>query len=232
MPDISKFIDGVSRFQQQHFGDNPKLADELSRGQKPLALLIGCSDSRVDPALLTDCAPGDLFMIRNVANLVPPYEPGGGFHGVSSALEYAVCFLEVEHIIIMGHSQCGGINGLMGMADGSSVGEFIGKWVNIAAPARDKILKEMPDEPPEEQAHACEKEAIQISLNNLQSFPWVKERMSQGKLMIHGWYYNIGTGQLKFLNQLTKQFEVLVEQYSSEKLLNKLAEDKPPTNES
>jgi carbonic anhydrase len=227
MPDISKFIDGISRFQQQHFGDNPELADQLSKGQKPLALLIGCSDSRVDPALLTDCAPGDLFMIRNVANLVPPYEKDGGFHGVSSALEYAVCFLQVEHIIVMGHSQCGGINGLMSMADGSSVGEFISKWVNIAAPARDKVLRELPDESPEEQAHACEKEAILISLRNLQSFPWVKDRISQGKLMIHGWYYNLGTGQLKFYNQLTEQFEVLVEQYSSDLLLSKLESDKP-----
>lgn len=232
MADISKFIDGVSRFQQEHFGGNPELADELSKGQKPLALLIGCSDSRVDPALLTDCAPGDLFMIRNVANLVPPYEKDGGFHGVSSALEYAVCFLQVEHIIIMGHSQCGGINGLMSMADGSSVGEFIGKWVNIAAPARDKVLKELPDESPEEKAHACEKEAILVSLRNLQSFPWVKERMTQGKLMIHGWYYNIGTGQLKFYNQLTKQYEVLVEHYTAEKLINKLSEDKPPAERS
>jgi len=228
MPDISKIIDGFSRFQNQHFGDNPELADELSKGQTPLALLIGCSDSRVDPALLTDCAPGDLFMIRNVANLVPPYEKDGGFHGVSSALEYAVCFLQVEHIIVMGHSQCGGINGLMSMADGGSVGEFIDKWVNIAAPARDKVLKEFPDESPEEQAHACEKEAILISLQNLQNFPWIKERMAQGKLMLHGWYYNIGTGQLKYYNQLSKQFEILVEEYTAKKLIRALEEDKPP----
>jgi len=147
---------------------------------------------------------------------------------VSSALEYAVCFLEVEHIIIMGHSQCGGINGLMSMADGSRVGEFIDKWVNIAAPAREKVLKELPDESPEEQAHACEKEAILISLQNLQTFPWRKERMAPGKLLIHGWYYNIGSGQLKFYNQQAKQFEVLVEEYTAQKLITTLKEDKPP----
>lgn len=221
MPDISKFIEGITRFQHSHYGENPELANELKTGQKPKALLIGCSDSRVDPALLTDCAPGDLFMIRNVANLVPPYETDSGFHGVSSALEYAVCFLEVENIIVMGHSGCGGIGGLMETAKGNEVGEFIGKWVNIAAPARDKVLKEHADKSPEEQAHACEKEAILVSLGNLMTFPWIKERVSKGQLILHGWYYNIGTGQLKYYNQITGEFEVLVERYSDDLLKTK-----------
>ncbi len=213
MPDISRFIEGITRFQKQHFGDQAELAEELKKGQKPQALLIGCSDSRVDPALLTNCAPGDLFIVRNVANLVPPYEQHGGYHGVSSALEYAVCFLEVTDIIVMGHSQCGGIGGLIQMAEGGTVGEFVGTWVNIAAPARDKVLKELADKPPEEQARACEKEAILVSLKNLQSFPWVKDRIAQGKLQLHGWYYNLQSGQLMYYNQLSGEFEVLVEHY-------------------
>ena len=109
MSDISKFIEGIARFQKQYFGENPKLARTLKKEQKPQVLLIGCSDSRVDPALLTDCAPGDLFMVRNIANLVPPYHASNDLHGVSSALEYAICVLNVPDIIVLGHSHCGGI---------------------------------------------------------------------------------------------------------------------------
>lgn len=214
MSDISNFIEGIARFQENHFGENPKLAAELKVGQHPQALLIGCCDSRVDPALLTDCAPGDLFIIRNVANLVPPYKSSTDHHGVSSALEYAVCFLEVDDIIILGHSGCGGIRGLMETAKGKEVGEFIGNWVNIAAPARDKVLSELADASAEKQLHVCEKEAILVSMNNLMSFPWVKERVARGQLTLHGWYYNISTGQLKYYNQLSGTFEVLVERYS------------------
>lgn len=217
MTDISKFIDGLARFQQNHYGDNPQLADELKSGQNPKALLIGCSDSRVDPALLTNCAQGDLFMVRNVANLVPPYEKHPGYHGVSSALEYAVCSLKVEHIIIMGHSGCGGIGALLETAQGKDVGEFVGKWVNIAAAARDKVLSEMTDKTPEEQARACEKEAILVSLKNLLTFPWIKERVSTGKLSLHGWYYGIASGRLSYYNPYSGEFEVQVESYNKDK---------------
>ncbi len=217
MSDISKLIEGMSRFQKQHYGENPELAERLKTGQHPRTLLIGCSDSRVDPALLTDCAPGDLFIVRNVANLVPPYEKSSGYHGVSSALEYAVTFLGVSDIIILGHSGCGGIMGLLDMAKGKEVGEFIGKWVNIAAPARDKVLAELADRPTEEQARACEKEAIVVSLNNLMTFPWIAERVAQQRLQLHGWYFNIGTGQLKCFQPETGTFKVLVKRYSSRK---------------
>lgn len=216
MADVTKFISGVESFQQQHFGENSELADTLRQGQKPQALLIGCCDSRVDPALLTDCAPGDLFILRNIANLVPPYiKNNDDYHGVSSSIEYAVCYLEVSDIIILGHSQCGGIGALMQSAKGEEEGEFIGKWVNIAAPARDKVVTEMTELDSEQQARACEKEAILVSMKNLMSFPWVKERVSKGQLSLHGWYYNIGTGQLKYYNTLSGEFEVLVERYKS-----------------
>ena len=226
MADVSRFISGIVNFQEQHFGKNPELANTLTEGQKPQALLIGCCDSRVDPALLTDCAPGDLFILRNIANLVPPYLKNDDFHGVSSSIEYAVCILKVSDIIVLGHSGCGGINALMASAQEKQSWEFIGKWVSIAAPAREKVLNEMPDEPPEKQARACEKESILVSLKNLLSFPWVKERVAQGKLSLHGWYYNIGTGQLKYYNQLTGDFEVLVERYTAP-LLQKKKEANP-----
>lgn len=215
MADVTKFISGVENFQQQHFGENSELADILKKGQKPQALLIGCCDSRVDPALLTDCAPGDLFILRNIANLVPPYLRNNDYHGVSSSIEYAVCYLEVSDIIILGHSQCGGIKALMQSVEGEEEGEFIGKWVSIAASARDKVVRELGDLSQEKQERACEKEAILVSLKNLMTFPWVKERVSRGKLSLHGWYYNIGSGQLKYYNSLSGEFEVLVERYQA-----------------
>lgn len=217
MADVTKFLTGIENFQQQHFGENPELANSLIEGQKPQALLIGCCDSRVDPALLTDSSQGDLFILRNIANLVPPYLKNDDYHGVSSSIEYAVCHLEVSDIIVFGHSNCGGIEALMESANGDDAGEFIGKWVNIAASARDKVLQEMPNETPEKQARACEKEAILVSLRNLMTFPWVKERVAKGQLSLHGWYYNMGTGQLRYYNQLTEKFEVLVKKYSPDR---------------
>lgn len=214
MADVTKFIDGIVNFQQQHFGENPKLASTLIEGQKPQALLIGCCDSRVDPAVLLNCDLGDLFILRNIANLVPPYLKNDDYHGVSSSLEYAVCHLEVSDIIILGHSECGGIEALMKATENGDLGEFIGKWVNIAAPARDKVLEDLPEAPRDKQARACEKEAILISLKNLMTFPWIKERVAKGQLSIHGWYYNIKTGQLRYYNQLTEEFEILVTRYA------------------
>ena len=214
MSDVTKFINGIESFQQQHFGENPELASTLISGQKPQALLIGCCDSRVDPALLTDCAQGDLFILRNIANLVPPYLKSEQYHGVSSSIEYAVCFLEVSDIIIMGHSNCGGIGALMNSVNGEETGEFVGKWVSIASSARDKVTAEMADESAEKQSRACEKEAILVSLRNLMTFPWVRERVANGKLSLHGWYYNMGTGQLRYYNQITGEFEVLVKKYA------------------
>ncbi len=220
MADVTKFLNGIEAFQKHHFGENPELASTLADGQSPQALLIGCCDSRVDPALLTDSEQGDLFILRNIANMVPPYLKSDNYHGVSSSIEYAVCFLEVSDIIILGHSDCGGIGALMASASGEETGEFVGKWVSIAASARDKVLKEMADETPEKQARACEKEAILVSMKNLMTFPWVRERVANGKLSLHGWYYNMGTGQLKYYNQLTGEFEVLVKRYSPERKNN------------
>ncbi len=214
MADVTKFLDGIENFQQQHFGENPELANTLIEGQKPQALLIGCCDSRVDPAVLLNCDLGDLFILRNIANLVPPYLKSDDYHGVSSSIEYAVCHLEVSDVIILGHSECGGIEALMESTNSGDMGEFIGKWVNIAASARDKVLQELPEAPQDKQARACEKEAILVSLKNLMSFPWVKERVAKGQLSLHGWYYNIKTGQLRYYNQLTGEFEILVTRYS------------------
>src|SRR5690606_17630145 len=133
MSSMEKLVEGYQRFHDHYFAaEGRQIFAELTLGQNPGTLVIACSDSRVDPAIVMDCKPGDLFVVRNVANLVPPYEKGGGYHGVSAALEFAVCTLRVENIIVQGHRQCGGIKALFdGIPEGQG-GEFIKPWVNMA----------------------------------------------------------------------------------------------------
>lgn len=206
MRDIEKFITGFKQFQHQYFGENSELFDRLKKVQQPKTLIISCCDSRVDPAILTSSEPGDLFVVRNVANLVPPCEAGGGHHGVSAALEFGVCSLGVEHIIVLGHSQCGGIRALMEDSYGSGEGGFIAKWMNIAAPAREKIRKDLPHKSIELQSYACEQAAILQSLENLLTFPWIAQRVNKGALSLHGWYFDISQGELLGYDVITQTF--------------------------
>ena len=209
MENVESFISGFKRFQENWLGSDKTLFNSLRKGQNPKAMLIGCSDSRVDPAILTDCDPGELFVVRNVANLVPPCEPDAGRHGVSAALEYAVCHLKVEHIIVMGHSQCGGIKGLMDGICDCNADSFIGSWVSIAHPAKRQVLDEFPDISAEIQYYACEKAAIMLSLENLMTFPWVRQRVEDGTLALHGWYFDLQAGTLSGVSPLSNNFELL-----------------------
>jgi carbonic anhydrase len=196
MHDIAKFISGFKHFQQSYYVENHELYDKLKQKQQPNTLIISCCDSRVDPVILTNSEPGELFVVRNVANLVPPCEVGGGQHGVSAALEFGVCSLGVEHIIILGHSQCGGIRALMEEAYGAEEGGFIAQWMHIAEPARVKIKQELSHQSIELQSRACEQAAILLSLENLLSFPWIATRVQSGKLQLHGWYFDLAEGEL------------------------------------
>jgi carbonic anhydrase len=210
MSEIAKFIFGFKLFQKNYFCDDSSVFDTLKEEQKPRALLIGCSDSRVDPATLTGCAPGELFVVRNVANLVPPCETDGGHHGVSAAVEFAVCSLEVEHIIVLGHCNCGGIKTLLRKQGQATASVFLDPWVEIAAKARDQVLSELAGREPQVQERACEQASILISLENLLTFPWVRERVEAGLLYLHGWYFDFETGELFSYLPETKAFEPLV----------------------
>lgn len=207
MKEIEKFITGFKRFQENYFNADSALFEELKKRQQPKAVLIGCCDSRVDPAILTGCDPGDIFVIRNVANLVPPFQEDGGLHGVSAALEFAVCHLGVEHIIILGHSQCGGIRALVERKCPNT--GFIGKWVTIAEKAREKVVAELSHKSIDMQSKACEQAAILLSMENLLTFPWIRERAESGKIHFHGWYFDIATGNLLTYNPAMASFEVL-----------------------
>ncbi len=215
MSNLEKYIAGFRRFQQKLYRDDERLVAKLVQGQNPKTLVISCSDSRVDPALLTGCAPGDMFTVRNVANLVPPYESDNAYHGVSAALEYAVCYLKVQDIIVLGHSGCGGIAGLLSAANGEMVGEFVGRWVDIAADARERALAKIGPDNAEELSCVCEQEAILTSLSNLRTFPWIKTRIEADSLQLHGWYFEIERGQLLGYQAETDRYEILVDEFFS-----------------
>lgn len=202
-------IAGFRRFHNVYFHGDKELFDELIGGQRPKTLVIGCCDSRVDPAMITDSAPGELFVVRNVANLVPPYEPDMAHHGISSALEYAVCDLQVQHVIVLGHSQCGGIGYLMNH-EGVGDREFIGHWVGMMAAAKTEVLQRLPGKSAEVQQRACEQAAILLSLDNLLTFPWLRRRAEQGTLSLHGWYFDLGCGELLSYDPHSGVFKSLV----------------------
>ena len=203
----STLIEGFRRFRRQHFESNDNFYQQLvAEGQTPKTMVIGCCDSRVDPALVLSCEPGDLFVIRNVANLVPPAEGHAGHHGTTAAIEFGVRNLGVGHIIVLGHAHCGGIAALMRSNKVHDPESFIDDWMHLAEGARSSVLSDMPDATPEQQARACEQRAILISLDNLMTFNWVRERVEAGQLALHGWYFDIEHGELLRFQAATREF--------------------------
>lgn len=208
MASKEKLLDGFKRFQKRYFGDDSRLYASMKNGQPAKTLMVACCDSRVDPAILTDCDPGDLFTIRNVANLVPPCETGGHYHGTSAALEFAVNSLNVENIIVMGHANCGGIQALWD-DDGSVKSQFIQPWVSIAERAREKVREQHANKDRQQQLTACEQEAVLVSLENLLTFKCIKERLDQGNISLHGWYFDVRVGELFSYQPESGTFEMV-----------------------
>ena len=197
MKEVKALIDGHQRFYKQYFERQRGIYSNLFKeGQSPKFLVISCCDSRVHPAQIMDTAPGDIFVIRNVANLVPINEADGKSHGTSAAMEFAIKHLKVKHIIVFGHSQCGGIRTLMEGDHLSNEYSFVDPWMGIVKNARESVLKKHQGKPFDEQCTHCEKASIEISLINLMTFPWIKEKCDSGNLTIHGWYFDIETGYL------------------------------------
>ncbi len=189
-------VDGYHRFRTHGWPGRRATFEALSdNGQKPLALVIACVDSRVDPAVIFDTAPGQLLVVRNVANLVPPYEPDSAYHGTSAALEFGVRVLEIPHVVVLGHGQCGGVKALLDGAP-AHAGDFIDQWMSMAEPARAAALAH-PD--PGMWEHQCELEVVKVSLANLRTFPWIAEREAAGRLALHGAWFAIRTGLLAVL---------------------------------
>jgi carbonic anhydrase len=213
MQDIKDLVSGFRRFQTAYYGEQRELIERLTRhGQAPKVMVVACCDARVDPAIVTDCDPGDLFVVRNVANLVPPFEEGGGYHGTSAALEFAVSCLHVEHVIVMGHARCGGIRALLGdIRFENGVGKFITPWMSIVEEARRQVAAKHVSGDVETRATACEQAAVRVSLGNLMSFPFVHKAVAAGRLQLHGWYFDLDRGELHGYQPGTGSFELLTE---------------------
>jgi carbonic anhydrase len=196
---LAKMLQGYRQFREKYaLGDNSVMQYLSHYGQKPETMVVSCCDSRVDPALILQCDPGDLFVVRNVANIVPPYENDIGHHGTSAALEFGICFLKVKQLILLGHSQCGGIQMLLA-GDKRHNNDFISSWVSLIP------TPEASSPDPDEFA----KSALQQSLQNCLSFPWLKARVTERTLSVHQWYFDVKNGQVLQFVPSTKEFQPL-----------------------
>ncbi|MDE8349610.1 MAG: carbonic anhydrase [Acidocella sp.] len=197
---MNHLMAGHDRFRNGYWRRYKKRFATLARdGQAPQAMVIACSDSRVSPEVIFDCAPGEIFVVRNVSNLVPPYAPDTGNHGTSAALEFAVTVLKVKTLVVLGHSLCGGIRALM---SGPAInnGDFIESWMAIASQARQRVCDSPePGEDFDELCHRCEHESIRISLSNLLTFPWIVSRVTAGELTLTGLHFDVQTGKLEII---------------------------------
>lgn len=206
MTDFAGLLDGYRRFRGDGWQHQRARWAELAEGQSPKLMVIACSDSRVDPAQIFDTSPGEMFVVRNVANLVPPFETGGGRHGVSAALEFAVTQLEVPEIVVLGHGQCGGVAASLSRRfEGAQPGEggFIAHWIDLLDDARDRVVHDHGEDATGELEFA----AVKVSLANLRTFPCIAERETAGSLKLHGAHFAIADGILRLLNVDTGKFE-------------------------
>lgn len=208
--EIAKLISGYRQFREHYFDkDNSVFTELVNQGQKPKVLMIACSDSRVDPALVMNCKPGDLFVIRNVANLVPPYENDQSYHGTSAALEFGICVLGIRHIILFGHTQCGGIQTLLNHAHEKCGKSFLNKWMELAKVAHDAIVDYHSQDSEEEKIILCGQYSLIHSLKNLRTFPWIDEKVRQQTLSLHAWNFDIAKGLLEEYDEAQNRFKLI-----------------------
>lgn len=207
--EIARLLSGFRQFKEKFYnGDDPTYG-KLIGGQGPKTLIIGCSDSRVDPSLLSGSAPGEIFVVRNIANLVPPCEMGTkGRHGVSAAIEFAVVNLLVEHVIVLGHRQCGGIRALLFPKE-TKAGGFVQQWMKIAEPAKVRAHAMVTSGDELALWKQCELESIKTSIENLRSFPFVVEAVNNRNLQILGIYFDLERGELLELDEASGNFSTI-----------------------
>ncbi len=212
---FQKILNGYQDFRNKYASGDASILKYLSYfGQEPEVMVVACCDSRVDPALILQCEPGDLFVVRNVANIIPPYEKDAGHHGTSAALEFGINFLKVKHLILFGHSQCGGIQALLNNKNNlnspESTNDFINNWVSIIKKhPRPSHLSNPDDGPTAQEIDQCAKLALNESYQNCLGFPWIREKIKLGELIVHRWFFEIETGQIFTYSALTKSYEVL-----------------------
>jgi len=195
---MDRLLNGYRRFRRDRWPERRRQFETLAdTGQRPRALVVSCADSRVDPGMIFDAGPGELFIVRNVANLVPPYAPDGDYHGTSAAVEFAIRVLQVPEILVMGHALCGGVRALLEGAS-AEASDFIAPWIGLAAAARDRALARTDIL---DRQLCCEQETIRLSLDNLSTFPWIASRVAAGTLRLSGAHFDIRAGRLSILNE-------------------------------
>lgn len=204
-------LSGYRLFRSGRFAEEAERFRALSAGQQPHTMIIGCADSRVDPATIFSAGPGELFVVRNVAALVPPCEIDGGYHGTSAALEFAVTGLKVSNIIVMGHGLCGGVSASLALSEGSAVGSFLGPWVSILDKVRDEMLGAAAHLQGEDRQRALEHLSVRQSLDNLKGFPFINDALFDGQLSLHGAWFSIAEGELQWLDLESGTFERVAE---------------------
>jgi carbonic anhydrase len=193
---MDQLLSGYRRFRRDRWPERRRQYEALAdQGQHPRALVLSCADSRVDPAMILDAAPGELFVVRNVANLVPPFAPDGAWHGTSAAVEFAVRVLRVPEILVMGHALCGGVKALLEEVPGEA-SDFIAPWIGLAAPAKARALARPGVQ---DLQLCCEHETINLSLENLATFPWIASRIAAGTLRMSGAHFDIRSGELSVM---------------------------------
>jgi len=214
MPFPQRLIDGYGAFLSQRLPLQQNRFRELAEtGQRPEIMVIGCSDSRVSPEVIFDARPGELFVVRNVANIVPPYAPDERAHGVSAALEFGVGALKVKHIVVLGHAQCGGVRAFAEHAEPLSPGDFIGNWMSLMAPAAEKTPREGLS--PADYLARLEQENVINSLYNLMTFPQAGRLIERGDVALHGAYFGVAKGELSVLDRESGEFRrVAAEQHA------------------
>ena len=208
MPDIHE---GIIRFRQHDFETNRQHFKTLEREQKPHTLFIGCSDSRVVPSLITQTIPGELFIVRNIANIVPIYRESSEFLATTSAIEYAVQALNVENIIVCGHSNCGGCAALWETPENLNKIPHTGRWLQLAKPIKKKVEKALIGHDPAAREWLTEQMNVAQQLCHLKTYPYIKERLKAGTLKIFGWHYMIHTGSIYEFQQETKEFKLITQ---------------------
>jgi carbonic anhydrase len=206
---MQKLIEGAVAFRQNDFETHEQLFSELGKEQKPHTLFIGCSDSRLVPNMITTTMPGELFIIRNVANIIPPYQHAGEYLAAISAIEFAIQGLEVENIVVCGHSNCGGIAALYKPAEYFDKLPHTRKWLELALPVKEKVLKILPDANHASREWLTEQMNIVEQIHHLLTYPYIAEKYEKGLLTISGWYYIIETGEIFSYNAAKGFFELI-----------------------
>jgi carbonic anhydrase len=208
---MDKLFRGIMKFQRDDFERHKELFRELGRQQNPHTLFIGCSDSRVVPNLIPGADPGELFIVRNVANIVPPYRSTEEYVATTSAIEYAVLALEVDTIVVCGHSNCGGCAALNKPVDALAHLPHVSKWLEVSREVKGRVDRLMTGDTPEEREWLTEQVNVLVQMKNLLTYPYVRERYEQGRLKIFGWHYLIETGEIYNFNDETQLFELIIE---------------------